>query len=154
MQCVKASAVIMLLSLAALWPNPTWAMTIEHFDRMVAEDQRHYVMFLVSEAKKLLSEQGQSELAKQLERLFRDIPSGEARSAGERQFETSLGAARASKIRFSLRHARSGEVEFAFVDALFHLGIKPAPAFLTTFGRATHNRVFFQKDLSNPAVRK
>ena len=132
----------------SLWPRDAAAMTIEQFDRMVAEDQRHYLMFLVSEAKKLLIDTRQPELARNVERLFREIPSGEDRSRGERQFEASMSVARASKVRFSLWHAPSGEVEFAFVDALVTLGLKSAPAFLTNFGPATHNRVFFQKNLS------
>ena|SRR5688572_13491223 len=139
---------VVLLSAIALWPHQSAAMTVDHFDRMITEDQRHYVMFLVKETKKLLMDQGQSDLARSVERLFREIPSGENRSRGERQFEASMATARASKIRISLRHAPSGEVEFAFVDALFKLGIKPAPAFFTLFGPATHNRAFFQEELS------
>ena len=144
MHALKISVV--LLSAIALWPSQSAAMTVEHFDRMNPEDQRHYVMFLANEAKKLLIAEKQPELARNVERLFREIPSGEDRSRGERQFEASLADARASTIRVSLRHSPSGEVEFAFVDALFTLGIKPAPAFLTNFGSATHNRVFFQKE--------
>jgi hypothetical protein len=146
MHAVKRSLV--LLSLMALWPHQSVAMTVDQFDRMAAEDQRHYVTFLVSEAKKLLKDEGQRELARNIERLFREIPPGDDRSRGERQFEASLAAARGSRVRISLRNAPSGEVEFAFVDALFTLGIKPSPAFFEHFGPATYNRVFFQKKVS------
>jgi len=146
MHGLKKSAV--LLSLMALWPHQSAAMTVEHFDRMVVGDQRHYVMFLVREAKKLLIDEGQRELARHLERLFREVPGGDDRSRGDRQFEASMAAARSSILRISLRHAPSGEVEFAFVEALFRLGIKPSPAFFEKFGPATYNRAFFQKELS------
>ncbi|HUP40064.1 MAG TPA: hypothetical protein VM115_08090 [Vicinamibacterales bacterium] len=146
MQTLKVSVV--LLSAMAIWPNQSRAMTVEHFDRMTPEDQRHYVMFLATEAKKLLIQERQPELARNVERVFREFPSGDDRSRGERQFEASIAEARVSKIQFSLSHTPSGEVEFAFVDALFRLGIKPSRAFFEKFGPATYNRVFFQKELS------
>jgi hypothetical protein len=142
---MKKLAMLLLLS---SWPQHAAAMTIDQFDRMVVEDRRHYVMFLVREAKKLLIDQGQPELARNVERLFHEIPSGEDRSPGERQFEASMAAARVATIRMSLWHEPSGEVEFVFVDALLRRGLKPAPAFMTHFGPATHNRAFFQKELS------
>ncbi len=136
----------MFLSMVALGPHQSAAMTIERFDGMVAEDQRHYVVFLVKEAQKLFVQQNKSELAQNVERIFREIPAGESRSRGDTQFETSMRAARRSLVRMSLRSAPSSEVENAFCDALFRLGIRPAPAFFAAFGPATRNRVFFQKE--------
>lgn len=141
---MKKSAILLLL----LWPQHVSAMTIEQFDRMVAEDQRHYLVFLVKEAQTLLIEQGQPELAKNVERLFREIPSGEQSSIGELQLEKSLAAARGAKVRFSLWHAPTSEVESVFCQALFARSIRPAPAFLTRFGEFVRNRVFFQKALA------
>lgn len=142
---MKKSAILLLL---LMWPQHLAAMTIEQFDAMVAEDQRHYLAFLVKEAQKLLTDQGQPELAKSIDRRFREIPPGEQRSMGELQFQKSLAAARGAKIRFTLWHAPTSEVEFALYDALLDLGIKPAPPFSAKFGEVTRNRAFYQKELA------
>jgi hypothetical protein len=141
---------VVLLSAIALWPHQSAAMTIEQFDRMVAEDRRHYIAFLVNAAMNVLVEQGQPELAMNVERLFREIPSGHQQSAGEQQFEKSLSDARASSLKFILPQAPSSEVQAAFCDALLTLGITPSPSFTAGFGPATYNRVFFQKEVPKP----
>jgi hypothetical protein len=144
MKSSVAVAAICLL-MVTLWPHRLAAMTIEQFEGMVGEDQRHYVAFLVAEAQKLLIVQGEPELAKQIERVFRAIRVGPSDSLGDVQFEMSLRAARSSHVRMSLWHAPSSEVEFAFCDALFKLGIKATPAFFTAFGEVTRNRMFFRR---------
>ena len=134
---------------AIFLPLQSSAMTVEQFDKMAADDQRHYVMFLVNEAQKLLRGQGHPELARNIDRLFGEIPPGEQRSLGESQFEKSLAGARRQKIRFSLWHAPTSEIQWVLCDTLFQLGIKPAPAFFSRFGELTRNRAFFQKELAD-----
>ena len=131
---------------AAVLSSPSAAMEIEQFDRMAAEDQRHYLAFLVKETQKLLLEQGRRDLAEKVHRLFHDIPAGEARSAGDAQFETELAAARAFSARVRMDGKVSwNQVEFVLFQTLHKNGIRPTPDFYKRLPEVIRNRVFYQR---------
>lgn len=131
-----------LLATAGLWPRPSAAMEIRQFDRMAAEDQQHYVAFLVTEAQKLLVEQGRGDLAARVHQLFRDIPPGEQLSPGEAQFRKHLDGL--------LEHVGqvpgvTFQIEEVLLLTMTRNGIGTSRRFSRDLAQATRNRVFFQK---------
>lgn len=146
MNGLKNSMFVTLLSAIVLCPRPSAAMEIQQFDKMMPQDQQHYVAFLVKEAQRLLSEQGRRDLAVKLHRLFHDIPPGDHRSVGEAQFEENLAAARAFSAEANMLGKVSwNQVELVLFETLYKNGIRPSSAFYKTFPEVTGNRVFYQR---------
>ena len=145
MNGLKKSMVVTLLAATALWPRLSSAMEIQQFDKMVKEDQQHYLAFLVKEAQKLWIEQGRRDLAMRVSHLFQEIPPGGGRSVGEAQFELELAAARAYSAKVNMPGKVSwNQVDFVLFQTLFKNGIRPSPAFYKRFPEVTRNRVFYQ----------
>lgn len=146
MDGLRKSISIALFSAAVLSPRVSTAMEIQQFDRMAAEDQQHYVAFLVKEAEQLLIANGHRDLAAQLHRLFYEIPSGEHRSVGAIQFEKHLASARAFSAEVNLPGKTSwNQMEWVLFETLWKNGIRPPVRFYQTYPQIIRNRVFYQK---------
>jgi hypothetical protein len=63
-------------------------MEIAFYDQMAVQDQRDYLKYLVRTTEQVLTEQGRSDLAKQVAQLFQ--ASGNKVSPGEALFQESL----------------------------------------------------------------
>ena len=144
-QFTKATIATFLLAVV-LSPRPAASMEIHQFDKMTAEDQQHYVAFLVKEAEDLLIEQGRRDLALKVTQLFREIPPGADRSKGAIQFEEHLVDARAWSAKTNLPGKVSwNQVEGVLFATLDKNGIRPSLAFYKSYPQVIRNRVFYQK---------
>ncbi len=145
MNDTRKTVVVALLVAGALLPRISIAMEIAQFDRMAKEDQRHYLAFLVNEAAKLLTDQGERELALKVSQLFKNIPAGADQSLGETSFETELEAARVFSARVNMPGKVSwNQVDHALLATFYKNGIRPSPAFYKAFPEVTRNRAFYQ----------
>jgi hypothetical protein len=135
------------LSVAVLVPSQLLAMDVQQFANMTAEDQKHYLSFLVRESQELLAQQGERDEARKVERLFRDVPRGSDRSIGESQFDALLPRVLhfVTNVPAPLKGTMRSSVESLLSQVLVNNGIKLTRNFTQRLSRDARNRVFYQK---------
>jgi hypothetical protein len=121
------------LSAAMLLPSMVQAMEIQKFDKMALQDQHDYIADLVIGAQKVLIDEGRSDLAAQVDKLFTETPAGDEIPLGLNEFESNLDRARVADIQRIQKNpdARRLEVEDAMIVTLRKNGIELPPSFLT-----------------------
>ena len=138
-----------VLSVTVLHPRSVCAMDFEQFVNMTAEDQKHYLTFMVREARTLLIETGHPDDAKSVEALFRDILRGSKQSPGEAQFEFVVAGAQRFKNSPGTPASMRGPLQISVASLLSQVlvnnGIKLTGNFTQTLDRGSRNRVFYQK---------
>ena len=138
---------VAVLSVAVLMPSQLLAMDVQQFGNMTAEDQKHYLSFLVREVQELLAQQGKRDEARKVERLFRVVPKGSDRSIGESQFDSLLPRWLdfVTNVRPPLKGTMRSSVESLLSQVLINNGIKLTSNFAQKLSRDARNRVFYQK---------
>jgi hypothetical protein len=133
MNGLKKFLVAAFMSAALLLPNMVQAMEIQQFDKMALQDQNEYVGELIAGAQKVLIDEGRSDLAAQVQKLFTEKPGNDQISLGLNEFESNLDRARVFDARRAEEDpgARRLEVEDAMIVTLRKNGIELPPAFLT-----------------------
>ena len=138
---------VAVLSAAALVPSQLMAMDVQQFAKMTAEDQKHYLLFLVRESQELLAQQGQRDEAQKVERLFHDVPRGSDRSIGESQFNALLPGVLefVTNVPHTLLGTMRSSVESLLSQVLVNNGIRLTRNFTQRLSRDARNRVFYQQ---------
>ena len=104
------------MSAAMLLPSMVQAMEIRQFDKMAVPDQSEYVGLLVQGAEKVLTDEGRSDLAAQVEHLFTTTDPGDRNTIGIVEFERNLALAREEDAKNVLKDPNSQRIEIE--DAL------------------------------------
>ena len=94
-----APAVASFLVAALLFSSAAQALEIWKFDKMADYDQASYVGLLVQGAEKVLTDEGRSDLAALVNKLFLTIPAGDKMSLGMTEFERNLALLRLDDAR-------------------------------------------------------
>jgi hypothetical protein len=133
MNGMKKYLVATFLSAAVLFTSAAHAMQIQQFDKIADRDQSDYINVLIEGAEKVLTDEGRSDLAKQVDHLFTTKNKGDADLIGMIAFETSLATLRAIDARNAERNpgAQRLEVEHAMILALKDHGIILPKSFMT-----------------------
>ena len=136
-----------VLSVAVLVPSHLMAMDVQQFAKMTAQDQKHYLSFLVRESQELLAQQGERDEAQKVERLFHDVPRGSDRSIGESQFDAMLPRILefVTNVPPPLQGTMRISVESLLSQVLVNNGIRLTRNFTQRLTRDARNRVFYQK---------
>jgi predicted extracellular nuclease len=82
------------LSAAILFVTSADAMEIRQFDKLANQDQSDYIGDLITGAEKVLNDEGKSDLAAQVKRLFTTKNPGDADVIGMVEFERNLAILR------------------------------------------------------------
>jgi hypothetical protein len=143
-----------VLSVTVLSPRSVCAMDFEQFTNMTAEDQKHYLTFMVGEARALLIETGHPDEAKRVDALFRDVFPGSGQSVGEAQFEFVVAGAQHFKNSPRTPASMRGPLQISCIPSFagagqqrhqahgeFHAKVgsrQPEPCVLSEAGLATH----------------
>ena len=140
-------AAVLLATL--LWTRSLCAMDIEQFANMTAEDQKHYLTFMVHKARALLIDTGHSEDAKSVDALFRSTSRGNQQSAGETHFESLVAKAQHFKNSPDIPAPMRGPLQISVASILSQVlvdnGIRLTGNFTQRLDRGSRNRVFYQK---------
>ncbi len=119
------------LSAILLSPGMARAMDIKDYLKMADQDQGRFDRSLLTGAEKLLSDEGRTDLADRLNRLFTDVKAGNNLGDGTVDYRANLGAMAISEVRReawnpNLPHLQA---EKAFREAAENHGIPLPPAF-------------------------
>ncbi len=87
------------LSAAMPLASSVQAMEIQQFDKMADQDQSAYIADLIVGAEKVLTAQGEPDLAAQVKHLFTTKNPGDADTIGMVEFEINLALARVADVR-------------------------------------------------------
>jgi hypothetical protein len=122
-----------LLSAVMLCANAAQAMEIRQFDKMANQDQSDYIGDLIVGAEKVLTDEGRSDLAAQVEHLFTTKNPGDADVIGAVEFERNLALARVADAKRAEKDpgAPRVEVEDAMAITLQKNGIELPDSFFT-----------------------
>ncbi len=121
------------LTAAMLTAGEAQAMTIWQFDKMADADRDEYVAALVIGARRVLREDGRSELARQMELFFTEIEPGQQIPLGMSEFQANLAKARATDLE-NVQHdpgALRIEVEDALALTVRNHGLELPESFFT-----------------------
>jgi len=123
------------------------AMDVQQFANMTTEDQKHYLTFLVNEARQLLIQQGEQDQAERTRQLFRDVPPGSDRSLGAALFNSVVASTLNdfANVPEPLQGTMRSSVESLLSQVLVKHGATLTRNFTQTLETATRNRVFYQK---------
>ena len=99
------------MAAAIVLPNIVQAMEIWQFDKMAVSDQSEYVGLLVQGAEKVLTDEGRSDLAAQVEDLFTTTDPGDRHTIGAVEFEMNLALAREADAKNVLKNPNSPRIE-------------------------------------------
>jgi hypothetical protein len=102
---------VTFLSASLLAASAAQAMEIRQFDKMAVPDQSEYVGLLVQGAEKVLTDEGRSDLAAQVERLFTTTLPGDAHTIGSVEFESNLARAREADAKRVLSDPNADRLE-------------------------------------------
>jgi hypothetical protein len=123
---------VVLVSAAILSANVAQAMEIYKFDKMSDADQKEYVGELVEGAQRVLREDGRSDLAEKVAKLFTTKAPDSDISIGMSAFITNLALTRVSDLKRLEKdpHATRLEVEHAMILTLKHRDIVLPKSFM------------------------
>ena len=99
------------LSAAMLFTSAAQAMQIQQFDKMAKQDQNDFIGDLIGGAQKVLIDEGRSDLAAQVQKLFTEIPPGDQISLGLNEFESNLELLRIADAKNAAAHPNDPRVE-------------------------------------------
>jgi hypothetical protein len=121
------------LAAAMLLPGVAQAMEIKQFDKMVVQDQGDYISVLIAGAQRVLINQGKSDDASKVQRLFTEVPSGDKVALGLAELDRNLDLARVvdSQSVVKDRNAWHLEVEDVMFVTLKANGIDLPGSFFT-----------------------
>ena len=100
-----------MLSAAVLLSSGAQAMEIRQFDKMAVPDQSAYVGLLVQGAEKVLTDEGRSDLAANIEHLFTTTLPGDAHTIGSVELESNIARAREADAKNVLKNPNSPRIE-------------------------------------------
>jgi hypothetical protein len=107
-----------LLALAALLlSSAAQAMEIQKFDKMEYQDQADYITLLVEGAQRVLIDEGKSDLAAKVHKLFTEVLPGDKVSIGLGEFERNLDRARVADAENIVKDPRAQRLEVE--DAMY-----------------------------------
>src|SRR5579863_204851 len=124
--------------LAAMFPSASLlavstaqAMEIRQYDKMADQDQAEYVGLLVQGAEIVLTNEGKTDLAAQVDKLFLTIPAGDKMSLGMTEFVRNLALARVTDAKDVEKNPNAPriEVEDAMAVTLQKNGIELPDSF-------------------------
>jgi len=133
MNRVNAFLVAAFMSAALLLPNMAQSMEIRQFDKMAQQDQHEYISNLFGGAQKVLIDEGRSDLAAKVQKLFTEIPAGDDIPLGLTEFSRNLDRARLADAKRAAQdpNARRLEVEDAMAVTLKANRIEVPQSFFT-----------------------
>jgi hypothetical protein len=95
----RLKAFVVALSAAVIFSGAAQAMEIQQYDKMVLQDQNDYAIALIEGTQKVLIDEGRSDLAVQVQKLFTETPAGDAAPLGLTEFESNLDLARVADAK-------------------------------------------------------
>jgi len=98
---IRLSTVVLALA-AMLSTSVAQAMEVRKFDEMAVEDQSDYITLLVEGAQKVLIDEGKSDPAAKIHKLFTEILPGDQIPLGMVEFERNLDRARLADAKRAL----------------------------------------------------
>ncbi|HEY4074882.1 MAG TPA: hypothetical protein VGM52_17430 [Herbaspirillum sp.] len=116
-----------ILSVATLLSSTAQAMEIQQFDNMDDRDQAAYVGLLVQGAETVLTNEGRTDLATQVDKLFLTKPAGDKMALGMTEFERNLVILRENDARNAI--SRPSDPRLEVEDVMFltlqknHIGL-------------------------------
>jgi hypothetical protein len=118
---------------AILLARAAQAIDIKDYFKMADQDQGRFDQSLLTGAEKLLDDEGRTDLADQLDRLFTEVKTGNKLSEGMADYQANLGAMVIAEVKREARNANLPhlQAERAFLDAAKDHGIPLPPAFDT-----------------------
>jgi hypothetical protein len=121
-------AAALLVSTSLLTGTAAYAMEIQKFDKMAAQDQSEYIVVLIEGAQQVLIKEGKKELAAKIHALFTTTLPGDDAPIGTVEFESNLARARLADVRRLQKDPRATrlEVEDAMIATIEKNGI-PLP---------------------------
>jgi len=121
------------LSAAMLLTGAAQAMEIQKYDEMASADKDEYVAELAIGAEKVLRDEGKTDLADRVHKLFTEIKPGDEIPIGVGEFEINLTLARVADAKRTEKNpaARRLEVEDAMIVTLRKNNIELPANFLT-----------------------
>ena len=121
------------LSAAVLFTNAARAMEIRQYDKMAKPDQHNYVADLIIGAQKILIDEGRSDLAAQVDKLFTYTPAGDEIPIGYVEFSRNLDRLRLADAENAQKNPKDPrvEVEDAMFDTLHKNHIELPESFFT-----------------------
>jgi hypothetical protein len=128
-----ARGLTVLLTLAVmLSASVAQAMDIQKFDTLAVADQSDYVVVLIEGAQKLLTDQGQNDLAAKVHKLFTEIPQGDDMPVGMTEFESNVARVRLADLERVAKDSNATrlEVEHAMIVTLKKNGIALPKSFM------------------------
>jgi hypothetical protein len=102
---------VMVLSAALLAASAAQAMEIRQFDKMAVPDQSEYVGLLAQGAEKVLTGEGRSDLAAQVEHLFTTTEPGDRHTIGMVEVERNLAILRENDAKNAITHPADPRLE-------------------------------------------
>jgi hypothetical protein len=121
------------MSAAMLIPGAIQAMEIQQFDKMASQDRSDYVADLVLGAEKVLIDEGRSDLAAQVDKLFTETLGDVKIPLGMIEFSRNLDRVRLDDAKNAAAHPNDPrlEVEDAMFLTLQKNGINLPDSFFT-----------------------
>ena len=130
---MRAPALGIIISATLLLGSAAQAMDIAVYFKMADRDQGQFDNTLFVGAKQLLMQEGRTDLANQLDRLFTEVKTGNKLSDGMADYQANLGAMVVAEVKRQARNPSLPhlQAERAFRDAAQDHGIALPPAFDT-----------------------
>ena len=130
---MRAPALGIIVSATLLLGSAAQAMDIAVYFKMADQDQGQFDNTLFVGAKQLLMQEGRTDLANQLDRLFTKVKTGNKLSDGMADYQANLGAMIVAEVKRQARNPSLPhlQAERAFRDAAQDHGIALPPAFDT-----------------------
>ncbi len=99
------------MSAAMLSVSAAQAMEIRQFDKMANQDQSDYIGDSIVGAEKVLTDDGRSDLADQVKKLFTTKNPGDADVIGMVEFEINLAILRENDAKNAITHPNDPRLE-------------------------------------------
>jgi hypothetical protein len=121
------------MSATMLLTSSAQAMDIKDYFKMANQDQGRFDNALFVGAEKVLRDEGRTDLAEKLDKLFTEVKAGNKLSDGMADYEANLGAMVIAEVKREARNPNLPhlQAERAFRDAAQDHGIPLPPAFDT-----------------------
>ena len=125
-----------MLFAVAFISSAAQAMDIKDYFKMADQDQGRFDNTLFVGAKQLLTQEGRTDLANQLDHLFTEVKPGNKLSDGMAEYQARLGAMLGAEVNREVRNPNLPhlQAERAFRDAAKDHGISLPAAFDTVAG--------------------
>ena len=135
MNALTKTGALVSLSVAVLATGHARAMEIRDFYKMAIQDRAEFTAVLVGAAEKAFKDEGRSDLAAQVDKLFTTTLPGDAHTIGSVELVKNLGRANVADAERAAKDPTAQRVlaEVAMIVTLKQNGMELSPDFLKIF---------------------